>query len=311
MKTFHTELGRLDERLEEIGRMQAEALRALSPDRAELAAWVATQGPRLWERRPGDEDFLRIRLGTGARARAAKVTGTGARRPESGRYADELAACRDHHSSTRGRPDHHPVLGSPGLAGPRPVVTGMAGSAVLEAAVLHAPSVLKIVVVGAGPDWRWVRRLPHVSRAATRLLATGAVDAGDLGVALRLEPPGQGSGEARVLLVVGQGSSGHPAVIDAIRAVSSLGGLVLVLDDDARSLPPECQVVCTASAALQVVAEGFGRTGRSVPSPRRWSIPRRPPGSRWASGGCVTRGRREWARLAPEGSSSSPACPTR
>lgn len=265
VKTFHTELGRLDERLEEIGRTQAQTLRALSPDRPELAAWVATQGPRLWERRPGDADFLRLRLGTGARARAAKVTGSGARRPTSGRYADELAACRDHHSSTPDVPIVSPPAGVVGLAGPRPVVTGMASSAVLEAAVLHAPSVLRIVVVGAGPDWRWVRWLPHVSRAATRLLATGAVDAGDLAVALRLDPSGHGSGDARLLLVVGQGSSGHPAVIDAIRAVTAAGGLVLVLDDDARALPPECEVVCTASSSLAVVSEGLWEDGPMGP----------------------------------------------
>ncbi|KRF23880.1 FtsK/SpoIIIE domain-containing protein [Phycicoccus sp. Soil803] len=261
VKTFHTELGRLDERLEEIGRRQAETLRALSPDRVELAEWVAAQGPRLWERRPGDEDFLRLRLGTGARARAAKVTGSGARHPASGRYADELAACRDHHRTTPDVPIVTPPAGVVGVAGPRPAVTGMVSSAVLEAAVLHAPSVLRIVLVGAGPDWRWVRWLPHVSRAATRLLATGAVDPGDLEAALRLGAPGRGGGDARVLLVVGQGSSAHPAVIDAIRAVTSADGLVVVLDDDARSLPPECQVVCTVSASGQVVADGVWEDG--------------------------------------------------
>ncbi|SDP38596.1 DNA segregation ATPase FtsK/SpoIIIE, S-DNA-T family [Pedococcus dokdonensis] len=261
VKTFHAELGRLDERLEGIGRAQAEALRTLSPERAELATWVATQGPRLWERRLGDEDFLRIRLGTGARARAAKVTGTGARRPASGRYADELAACRHLHSATPDVPIITPSAGVVGLAGPRTVITAMTASAVLEAAILHAPSALKVVVVGAGPDWGWVRWLPHVSRASARLLATGAVDAGDLGTALRVESGGSGAAQPKVLLVVGQGGSQHAAVIDAIRAVSSQGGLVLVMDDEARSLPPECQVVCRAAASLHVVAEGLWEDG--------------------------------------------------
>lgn len=261
VKTFHTELGRLDERLEAIGRTQAETLRRLSPDRPELASWVATQGPRLWERRPGDEDFLRVRVGTGARARAVKVTGSGARRSESGRYADELAACRAHHFATADVPIVTPPTGVFGIAGPRALVTAMAGSAVLEAAVLHAPSALRIVVVGAGPDWRWVRWLPHVPRAATRLLETGAVDAGDLDAALRLDRAGDTGSEVRVLLVVGQGSSGHPAVIEAMRSVSSAAGLVLVLDDDSRSLPPECVVVCSASSSGQVVAEGLWEDG--------------------------------------------------
>ena len=37
--------------------------------------------------------------------------------------------------------------------------------AVLEAAILHAPSGLHVIVVSLSDDWRWVRWLPHVRPA--------------------------------------------------------------------------------------------------------------------------------------------------
>lgn len=302
VRTFESELSRLDTRLAELSTQQGAMWRDLNPDRAALTEWVHSQGPRLWERRVGDADVLRLRLGVGARQLSVKFTGTSAGESH-GPYAARLAEVRDRHRTVAAVPVTTPPGGVVvGLAGSRPLVTGVAAHAVLEAAVLHAPSALHVVVVSLSDDWRWVRWLPHVRPAAIRLLEGSAVDSAALESALRTATGDVAAGgqKASVLLVVGQGGSGQPAVIDAMEIVQKHGGLVLVLDDDVRSLPPECQIVCHVDASGQATAEGSWVDGPVG----AFAVTTVDPES--ATGVAIELGRLRDPRLGGAGSSRSP-----
>ena len=220
-----------------------------------MRSWVRDRGPRLWERRAGDADVLRLRLGTGRRPVLVSVTDTSA--DKQGTYAARLAQCVARHRSVDDVPVTTPAGGVVGVAGPRVLVSGLASHAVVEAAVLHAPSALQIVVVSASPEWRWVRWLPHVGPAAVRLLASSGADT-DIETAVRdaLATRSAQGQQSRVLLVLGQGSGSGAAAVAALEQVRAAGGLVLVLDDDARGLPPECELVCRVAADGAVTAEG-------------------------------------------------------
>ena len=255
VRRFETDLARLDADLAKCAASQADTWRLLSPDRDSMRAWVRERGPRLWERRPSDTDFLRLRLGTGRREVASTVTDTSEDR--HGPYAARLADCVARHRTVDDVPVATPAGGVVGVAGPRVLVSGLASHAVVEAAVLHAPSALQVVVVSASPEWRWVRWLPHVSSAAVRLLASSGA-AAEIEAAVRTALAAQSAqGQpARVLLVLGQGSASNAAAVAAMGEVRAAGGLVLVLDDEARGLPPECELVCRVDADGRVTAEG-------------------------------------------------------
>ena len=255
VRTFEKDLSRLDADLAECAAAQAEAWRLLSPERDSMRSWVRERGPRLWERRPSDTDVLRLRLGTGRRHVAATVTDTSP--DKHGPYAARLADCVARHRTVDDVPVTTPTGGVVGVAGPRVRVSGLAFHAVVEAAVLHSPSALQVVVASASPEWRWVRWLPHVSSAAARLLASSGA-AADLEAAVRAALATQSAqGQpARVLLVLAHGSATNAAAVAAMEAVRAAGGLVLVLDDEARGLPPECELVCHVDPQGRVTAEG-------------------------------------------------------
>ena len=158
----------------EVERAAVEALareraagRATYPDPAALLLRAA--GPRrgLWERRPGDPDFLDLRVGT-------------ADLPSQVVLEDPTAP--EHRRETALRIADHPVtvpLGRLGVVGVAAgTAVGEAGDGVADsdltrvlgcwlvaqAAVLHSPSDLTIYLFtdsSAAQSWRWMRWLPH------------------------------------------------------------------------------------------------------------------------------------------------------
>ena len=137
-------------------RREAAWRAATHPDPAELLLIARAPTPQLWTRRPGDVDFLDVRVGTG-RLRAGVTVRTPAGVPprteppvlDDAPIAIPLA-----------------VAGVLGVAGPRDMVVGVARSVVGQLAVMHSPRDLSIVVLAPGDrsvDWAWLRWLPHVA----------------------------------------------------------------------------------------------------------------------------------------------------
>ncbi|MDT0462965.1 FtsK/SpoIIIE domain-containing protein [Streptomyces gibsoniae] len=129
------------------------------PDPAAVALIATGPGGRLWERRRHDPDHLVLRLGT-------------ADQPSVRELEDPS---RDmHHTSIRWNiPDTPvgvdiPAHGVVGLAGPAAQVLPVARWLVVQAAVLHSPRDLRIVVLTEperAADWAWLRWLPHLRPA--------------------------------------------------------------------------------------------------------------------------------------------------
>ncbi|MCS6882006.1 MAG: FtsK/SpoIIIE domain-containing protein [Oscillochloridaceae bacterium] len=140
----------------------------LWPDPGELLLIAGVTGgapePRLWERRPDDDDFLDLRVGSGnlpaaSQAHVPPPTPAGA-------VDQRLLHIAAEHATLRQTPISVPLatLGSLGLAGPRPAVLALARALLWQAAVLHAPGDLRLAALYApasAAEWEWLRWLPH------------------------------------------------------------------------------------------------------------------------------------------------------
>ncbi|MFE9678617.1 type VII secretion protein EccCa [Streptomyces sp. NPDC006259] len=208
---------------------QRDAQYYLHPSPEQLWALVA-EGSRVWERRPGDEDFAQVRIGLGAQSLATPLVSPETAPVEqlepltAGAFQRFLAV----HSTLDALPMavslrafyHVTVSGDPQSV--RSSARAMAGSL----AALHSPEDL-ILVVAAGreelPHWEWAKWLPHVQ-------APGTVD-------------GAGSrrligGDTRELEnLIASRLSGRPRFHPNAAPLSEEPHIVVVLDG--VSLPPD------------------------------------------------------------------------
>ncbi|KOV93130.1 secretion protein EccC [Streptomyces sp. NRRL B-3648] len=159
----------------ETAKSQRDAQYYLHPSPEQLWALVA-EGSRVWERRPGDEDFAHVRIGLGPQPLATPLIA-----PETGPVeqlepltAGAMQRFLAAHNTVGDLPMavslrafyHVTVSGEPQS------VRASARALVGSLASLHSPEDL-VVAVAAGrealPHWDWAKWLPHVQ-------ASGAVD---------------------------------------------------------------------------------------------------------------------------------------
>jgi S-DNA-T family DNA segregation ATPase FtsK/SpoIIIE len=135
-----------------------------SPERL----WAIAAGRRrVWERRPSDEDFLKLRVGVGRGPAALQIRQhtrsdpTAEYEPRSQRAVEDLV--RVH--ATVGQQPAWLDLASAGvvsLLGPAEEARAMAGALLTQLAVLHAPDDVQVAVcAGGGNGWEWAKWLPH------------------------------------------------------------------------------------------------------------------------------------------------------
>jgi S-DNA-T family DNA segregation ATPase FtsK/SpoIIIE len=135
-----------DASLAEHRRRLEARLRARHPDLAEVLCRVRRLDPRLWERRPGHDDFLRLSVGVG-----------------------DLPP--DHSSGAlRAVPVEVDVRATIGIVGDRSAARGLARSLIVQVASHHGPADITISVWTDDPlAWNWVRWLPHGEPSVTVL----------------------------------------------------------------------------------------------------------------------------------------------
>lgn len=130
------------------------------PDPAAVALMATGPGSRLWERRRHDPDHLVLRLGTADQPSLREL---------------EDPARDENHRTIRWNIPDAPIgmdlsgHGVVGVAGPAAEVQPLARWMAVQAAVLHTPRDLRIVLLtdsSRAGDWAWVRWLPHVRPAA-------------------------------------------------------------------------------------------------------------------------------------------------
>ncbi|MGI5453001.1 FtsK/SpoIIIE domain-containing protein [Streptomyces sp. CA-249302] len=239
-------------------------LRLSLPDPATLLHMAVQPSERLWERRWQDPDFLTVRVGTTDLPSAVSVDD-----PEQ----DE------HRRSTVPWLNQVPVAvplrraGVAGVAGPG--ATRLAGWLAAQAAALHSPTDLRIVVL-AGPDgerdWSWTRWLPHTQAQgedAYALIGSTAESLarriGELGqlVAARIAAGpdlvrGGVNGYPDILVVLEQARRARslPGVIALLRDGPSVGVHTICIDREERLLPEECGAVVVTDAGTAKVRTG-------------------------------------------------------
>ncbi|WP_245666343.1 FtsK/SpoIIIE domain-containing protein [Actinomadura latina] len=256
LKDYHQKSGEFDGEMERLRRADEAERRALHPDPAEVLLTATGPRRRLWERRRDDADVLHLRVGLADLPARIELTG------EPGDVPIPAA---------RQVPVALPLgeLGVIGLTGPRHASRGLARWLVAQAAVLHSPRDLAIVVLSAeqraGTEWNWVRWLPHCApREGEDCVALVGTDPESAAhrvteLAIRLTERRRAAQSESPFF----GQAGGPSVpynilivLDGARALRRIPGMPMLLsrgaeyglyaicvDDEERLLPEECQAV--------------------------------------------------------------------
>ncbi|MET7461648.1 type VII secretion protein EccCa [Nonomuraea sp. NPDC005501] len=165
-RDFFRYLGQIRRKARSAAKQQREALEWSGP--APDSLWWVAMGPRLWERRPRDEDFSTARLGTGVQKLAVQLV------PPDSKPVEDLDALtagalrrfvRAH--STVSRLPVAVALGSFArikLSGDLAAMRSLVRAMVCQLAVFHSPDDMRIMVCAGEdsmPHWDWVKWLPH------------------------------------------------------------------------------------------------------------------------------------------------------
>ena len=255
--------------------------RAAHPDPAALVrrtgAGDTVPASTLWQRRPGDPDFLHLRVGLADRPARLSLrhdpnAAIRATRPE----APSLPTVRDV-PATVDLTD----AGVLGVAGPRPMTLSVARALIVQATVLHSPAELGLVIVtgrDTAADWDWATWLPHTLPASSafacaRMVATDAVQAEarltelrrlvDERLAEQRSALGQGPPPGRALLVVLDGARrlrDLPGLGELLATGPAVGVRVLCVDTEENALADECgaTLVATSSSGSRVTLRRSG-----------------------------------------------------
>ncbi|MFE2971136.1 type VII secretion protein EccCa [Streptomyces sp. NPDC059340] len=150
------------------GKAQRDAQYYLHPSPEQLWALVA-EGSRVWERRPGDEDFAQVRIGLGPQSLATPLVS-----PETGpveQLEPLTAGAMQRFVATHGVLDALPMAVSlrafyhVTVSGEPQSVRASARALTGSLASLHSPEDLTIVVAAGREElshWEWAKWLPHV-----------------------------------------------------------------------------------------------------------------------------------------------------
>lgn len=199
--------------------------RRMSPSAEVWCQRALRRLPELWERRPTDQDFLEIRLGTGYRVSAYRDA---LKVPEFGHEREELRA---EHEALVDRIDRASLLEAVptvvnliehdlAIVGPMRTVSEVAAGVLLQLAAAHSPSTLAIAALlpedaALLRSYDYVKWLPHVQGATTLLprghCALGRAGSSDLLLAIieQLSDRRQNRSDERsahVVLVIHEGS---------------------------------------------------------------------------------------------------------
>ncbi|NBF00282.1 type VII secretion protein EccCa [Nonomuraea sp. KC401] len=145
---------------------QREALEWSGP--APDTLWWTAMGPRLWERRPRDDDFSTVRLGTGIQKLAVQLI------PPDSKPVEDLdaltAGALRRFIRTHSTVSQLPVavalhsFARIKFDGDLPMVRDLVRAMVAQMVVFHSPDDMRIMVCASKQwmsHWEWVKWLPH------------------------------------------------------------------------------------------------------------------------------------------------------
>jgi DNA segregation ATPase FtsK/SpoIIIE, S-DNA-T family len=157
LREYEQERARIEAAADSALAAEEDRRRAEYPDPAAAYAIATGPGSRLWERRPGDRDFLELRVGTGDRLSVMSL--------------DDPATAQSRMLELHDAPETIRLTDPPAHGGGMLRVRGAADMTraacrwlVAQIAILHSPEDVRICLL-AGPsaraDWEWIRWLPH------------------------------------------------------------------------------------------------------------------------------------------------------
>jgi DNA segregation ATPase FtsK/SpoIIIE, S-DNA-T family len=163
LSAYLQQLGAAQAQLENARAGEATSRRAAAPPLSTLLDRAHARDPQLWERRPSDADFLRLRLGSRSQPSQVQINEPGGGAEEARKHVDEL---RSWYGETPEVPVvcNLPELGSIGLTGERHDVAALARALVVQAVTLHSPADLTLAAAVSDDnvsDWEWLKWLPH------------------------------------------------------------------------------------------------------------------------------------------------------
>ncbi len=280
---YHHRLGALRDELSAERRDEAGRRRSAAPSAPDLLRRVRRFEPALWERRPDDEDFLELRVGSADLPSLLTVRldpgGSETLRAE----VEELASW---YATVPSVPVTVPLaeLGVVGLCGPRERVEALARLLVAQAVVLHSPGDLSVAAAVA-PDrldgWDWLKWLPHADPEsggpAIRLASepeavrTLLEDLGRLITARRADRESSYGGAARrgrphVLLLIDEDVAPERSLVRDVLAEGGEHGVsVLWLGQERRHLPGEVAGIVELERDSARLALTDARAGAETP----------------------------------------------
>lgn len=162
-REFHERLVALKGELDQLRASETIRRRSEAPDADDLLERVRGLRPDLWERRPGDDDFLSLRVGAATRESGIAVQLEKSGDDELKKEAEELIGW---YSTLPHVPVSTPLgeLGVLGVCGDRARANALTRWLLLQAALLHSPRDLAVVACVQDLDskqWGWLKWLPH------------------------------------------------------------------------------------------------------------------------------------------------------
>lgn len=214
-------------------RTAGHALRDATPDPTRIEDFVTGPGPRLWERRPADDDFLALRIGSSSRFLDDDEVHWVANAPE-----------------TLDLPD----CGVIGVAGKRSRQLAVARWLTGQLCALHAPEDLQLAAIGperSAGSWAWLRWLPHAGSTAEAPATQVGFAADDRGrlvswliqvIDQRRENPRRQALPVLVVLLDGADQLRDEAGVARVLADGpAVGVYTIALDDTLERLPEEAR----------------------------------------------------------------------
>ncbi|MEV7230359.1 FtsK/SpoIIIE domain-containing protein [Polymorphospora sp. NPDC051019] len=271
LREYERQRTELTDRLDALAQEQGRSWREALPDPGRLLRIAGRPTRRLFERRPSDEDFLRIRVGLAPRPVDAVLAGQEGRSTGSPEEDDPVVPPLV---------DHAPAavdlaaVGVLGLAGPREPLLATVRALLAHLAALHAPHDVGLVVLtgqAEAAEWEWVTWLPHTlphtaELACRRMVATDAEQVrARLAELRRVVDERQAERQAtlrsepvvgRRLVVVADGARrlrGLPGLAELLTEGPDGGVYAVCLDADETNLPAECAatVVVTSTSGTR------------------------------------------------------------
>ncbi|MFQ5921405.1 MAG: type VII secretion protein EssC, partial [Anaerolineales bacterium] len=257
-RAYEKHIGKVEDQLEHNRAQQLTFLQWTYPEPQDLAAWSARGSERLWERRPADSDFLRLRVGIGEANASYEIDVPSVAIPE---LAPELLLEARNMALAFRTMEKAPLSydlghhGTLGISGPRRLREGLARAIVTGAAALHAPDDVALFAILPSKgiaEWNWLKWLPHThairsNSGAPRLaydreritsVLSGLLD--ELEARRLRESSASGEAGPFLMLLVADEEAvrGEAAVQRLIREGSALRAGLILLTASPRDIPP-------------------------------------------------------------------------